>query len=242
MKDLLRLDDVFASIGQFQILQGVSLSVPEHQVTVLLGRNGAGKTTTLRTIMGFVRAHEGDVLLSGASLRNLPTYQISRMGISYLPEEGHVFANLSVEENLVIADRSKDNRHGLRLEQVLTTFPDLKSAWKRPASTLSGGQKQMLAMASVLMAEQPLLLIDEPSKGLSPAFVQKLCEVILVLKETTTILLVEQNFHLAKQVADHFSIIDDGRTVLAGEMSELVQREDWQRQYLGLEVIQGGHG
>jgi branched-chain amino acid transport system ATP-binding protein len=240
MKDLLRLDNVFASIGQFQILQGVSLSVPERQVTVLLGRNGAGKTTTLRTIMGFVRAHEGDVLLNGVSLRNLPTYQISRMGISYLPEEGHVFANLSVEENLILADRRKDNQHGRRLEQVLTTFPDLKSAWKRPAGTLSGGQKQMLAMASVLMAEQPLLLIDEPSKGLSPAFVQKLGEVILMLKETTTVLLVEQNFHLAKQVADHFSIIDDGRTVLAGEMSELVQRDDWQRQYLGLEVIQGG--
>jgi branched-chain amino acid transport system ATP-binding protein len=240
MKDLLRLDNIHSNIGQFQILQGVHLSIPERQVTVLLGRNGAGKTTTLRTILGYVRAHQGEIQLNDTSLLGLPTFQICRLGVSYLPEEGHVFVNLSIEENLRLADRRKDGKHGERTQQAMDMFPDLRTAWKRPAGTLSGGQKQMLAMACVLVAHQPLLLIDEPSKGLSPAYVAKLAEVLNLLKETTTILLVEQNFHLARQVAERFSILEAGRTVLEGSMAELIAQEDWQQQYLGIDVATGG--
>ncbi len=234
MKIVLTLENVHASIGQYQILQGVNLTVPEHQVTVLLGRNGAGKSTTLRTIMGYVKQKTGQIRLNESSLLKLAPFQVSRKGISYLPEEGHIFANLTVQENLRMAMRPHDQGHAERVEKALSIFPDLRSLWKRPGGHLSGGQKQMLAMATLLVANQPLLLIDEPSKGLSPAFVEQLKDVLLELKKSATILLVEQNFSLASRVGDTFTILDDGRTVLNGSMPELVAHEDWQQQYLGV--------
>lgn len=167
MAQLLELDAVHARIGEYQILQGVSLAVPEHGVTVLLGRNGAGKTTTLRTVMGYVKAHSGTVRLRDKAISGLRPYQIARLGVSYLPEEGHVFGNLTIQENLWLSAK-RDGQQAARIEQAVTVFPALQPAWKRHAATLSGGQKQMLAMASLLVAAQPVLLIDEPSKGLSP--------------------------------------------------------------------------
>lgn len=239
MKAMLELENVYANIGQYQILQGVTLAVPEHQVTVLLGRNGAGKSTTLKTIMGYVKEKTGQIELNGSSIMKLAPYQVSRCGISYLPEEDHIFANLTVQENLRLALRVREKNHTERIEEALDLFPDLRDLWNRPGGHLSGGQKQMLAMASLLVANQPLLLIDEPSKGLSPAFVKQLIEVLLRLKQTATILLVEQNFALASRVGDSFSILDDGRTVVSGKMEELIAHKDWQQQYLGVYVTGG---
>ncbi|WAH36173.1 ABC transporter ATP-binding protein [Alicyclobacillus dauci] len=240
MGALLELENVYADIGQFHILQGVSMTVPENSVTVILGRNGAGKTTTLRTIMGYVHARSGAIRFLGQSITSLPTHQIVRAGMSYLPEEGHVFANLTVEENLLLATSRRDKRVQEKLEKVFTVFPDLKDALRRHAGTLSGGQKQMLGMGCLLLSDSPLMLIDEPSKGLSPKMVEKLVEVIRMLRTSTTVLLVEQNFYLASQVGDSFTIIDDGQTVLRGTMSEFVQSEELQQRYLGLHVAEGG--
>lgn len=238
MAQLLELDAVHARIGEYQILQGVSIAVPEHGVTVLLGRNGAGKTTTLRTVMGYVKAHSGTVRLRDKAISGLRPYQIARLGVSYLPEEGHVFGNLTIQENLWLSAK-RDGQQAARIEQAMTVFPALQPAWKRHAATLSGGQKQMLAMASLLVAAQPVLLIDEPSKGLSPTVVDQLVDVLKLLKETATILLVEQNFQLARRVADWFTIIDDGCTRVSGSMAELEANEAWQRQYLGLSSTGG---
>ncbi|CAM3947327.1 ABC transporter ATP-binding protein [Alicyclobacillus pomorum] len=240
MKHVLELDGVHANIGQFQILQGVSFRVPEHQVTVLMGRNGAGKTTTLRTIMGYVRPRAGHIRMNGAAIGDLSTHQIARRGIAYLPEENHVFHRLTVAENLQMADRrARDGHHPERVERMMDLFGDLRRAWCRPAGSLSGGQKQMLAMASALISEQPVLLIDEPSKGLSPGYVHRLVEILQGLKGSRTVLLVEQNVWLAGQVADTFVMLDDGRTVLSGNMQELLQREDWQQQFLGVHATRG---
>ena len=238
MGTLLELNQVYTNIGDYQILQGVDLTVPEHAVSVLLGRNGAGKSTTLRTVMGYWKARSGSIEFRGHSLLGLPTHRVARLGLGYLPEERQVFANLTVRENLELAGR-KDEERRQRTEYALTLFPDLRVAWKRAAGMLSGGQKQMLAMARLIVSAPSMLLSDEPSKGLSPVLVQKLAEVLEVMKKVSTILLVEQNFQLASRVGDYFSIIDDGRTCLSGQMEELAGNSDWQRQYLGLEAVKG---
>ncbi|MCY0875877.1 MAG: ABC transporter ATP-binding protein [Firmicutes bacterium] len=233
MSSLLEVADLHVNIGGYQILQGVSLAVPEHAVTVLLGRNGAGKTTTMRSIMGYVRSAAGEIRWRGERLQGLRPYQVARRGIGYMPEEGHLFANLTVQDNLAMVAR-KSASYESRLERALTLFPDLRIAWSRRAGTLSGGQKQMLGLARLLVAAPALMLIDEPSKGLSPGMVEVLAGALSVLREATTILLVEQNFRLASRVGDHFSVIDEGRTCLSGSMEQLVARVDWQQQYLGL--------
>lgn len=238
MSNLLEIMDLHANIAGYQILQGVSLVVPEHAVTVLLGRNGAGKTTTMRSIMGYVRSTSGSIFLRADRLQGLRPYQIARRGIGYMPEEGHLFANLSVRDNLAMVTK-KDADHAKRMDRALTLFPDLRDAWTRRAGTLSGGQKQMLGLARLLVSSPDLMLIDEPSKGLSPGMVKALASALSVLREATTILLVEQNFRLASQVGDFFSVIDEGRTRLSGSMDELIAREDWQQQYLGLTVTLG---
>lgn len=238
MASLLEVSDLHVNLAGYQILQGVNLSVPEHAVTVLLGRNGAGKTTTMRAIMGYVRATAGEIVWGGQSVKGLKPYQIARRGIGYMPEEGHLFANLTVQENLAMV-ATKDASQKVRMERALALFPDLRTAWARRAGTLSGGQKQMLGLARLLVAAPALMLIDEPSKGLSPGMVETLAGALSVLREATTILLVEQNFHLARRVADYFSIVDEGRTCLSGAMAQLVERADWQQQYLGLTATRG---
>jgi branched-chain amino acid transport system ATP-binding protein len=234
MSELLKLNSVETYIGQYHILQGVSLEVKKGEVTVLLGRNGAGKTTTLRTIMGLNPASKGAITYKGEDIQKLPTYLVAKKGIGYVPEDQGIFADLTVEENMEVAIQ-KDNQETLdRMDWILDLFPDLKKFWKKPGGLLSGGQKQMLSIARAYINNNELLLIDEPSKGLAPIVVEKVMESIIQMKEQTTIVLVEQNFMMASTIGDCFYIIDDGRTVSHGVMNQLKQDADMRRKYLGI--------
>lgn len=234
MSVLLKLENVETYIGQFHILQGISFTVNEGEVTVLLGRNGAGKTTTLRTIMGMNPASSGSILFKNKEIRQLPTYKIAQNGIGYVPEDQGIFADLTVEENMKVAMRTENDETQQRLLSVLELFPDLKKFWKKQGGLLSGGQKQMLSIARAYVNQNDLLLIDEPSKGLAPIVVEKVMESIMRLKEKTTIILVEQNYMMASNIGDNFYIIDDGRTVLDGKMALLKGDEELRRKYLGI--------
>jgi branched-chain amino acid transport system ATP-binding protein len=232
--DLLEVEDVHTDIGQHHILQGVSLRVRVDAVTVLLGRNGAGKTTTMRTIMGVLHPRQGAVRLDGRAIHALPPYEIARLGIGYVPEGQGIFATLTVDENLRVAvlDEGPDTRR--RLAHCFELFPDLARFRHARAGTLSGGQKQMLAIARAFINPTRLLLIDEPSKGLAPIIVEHLIEALGAMKQHTTVLLVEQNFAMASRLADEFYLIDDGRTVRHGAMAALAADHELKKKYLGL--------
>ncbi|WP_338753635.1 ABC transporter ATP-binding protein [Bacillus sp. FJAT-52991] len=234
MSILLQVDQIETYIGQFHILQGVSFSVKQGEVTVLLGRNGAGKTTTLRTIMGLNPAATGKILFKDKEIQQLPTYTIALNGIGYVPEDQGIFYDLTVEENMKVAMRKENDATKERLEWILALFPDLKKFWDKPGGLLSGGQKQMLSIARAYVNENDLLLIDEPSKGLAPIVVDKVMESIMQMKEKTTIVLVEQNFYMASTIGNHFYIVDDGKTVTDGEMKTLKEDEQLRRKYLGI--------
>ncbi|MDQ0975423.1 branched-chain amino acid transport system ATP-binding protein [Neobacillus niacini] len=234
MSELLKLNNIETYIGQYHILQGVTLEVKKGEVTVLLGRNGAGKTTTLRTIMGLNPASKGSIVFKGEEIHSLPTYTIAQKGIGYVPEDQGIFAGLTVEENMKVAIQKENEETNKRLEYILNLFPDLKKFWKKPGGLLSGGQKQMLSIARAYVNDNQLLLIDEPSKGLAPIVVEKVMESILQMKDQTTIVLVEQNFMMASTIGDYFYIIDDGRTVSAGPMKQLKEDEEMKRKYLGI--------
>jgi branched-chain amino acid transport system ATP-binding protein len=234
VSELLKLNNIETFIGQYHILQGVSLEVNKGEVTVLLGRNGAGKTTTLRTIMALNPASKGSVVFRGQEIQNLPTYTIAQRGIGYVPEDQGIFAGLTVEENMKVAMQKDNEETNKRLDYILNLFPDLKKFWKKPGGLLSGGQKQMLSIARAYVNENELLLIDEPSKGLAPIVVEKVMESILQMKDQTTIVLVEQNFMMASTIGDCFYIIDDGRTVSNGTMKQLKEDEEMKRKYLGI--------
>jgi branched-chain amino acid transport system ATP-binding protein len=234
MSDLLRLEGVHTHIGEYHILQGVDCAVPRDGVTVLLGRNGAGKTTTLRTIMGLWRASGGRILFDGQDITKLSTPEVSRLGIAYVPEDMGIFANLSVQENIRLAALS-GRIDDTRLQWIFSLFPALQKFWLRPGGTLSGGQKQMLAIARAIIEPRKLLLIDEPTKGLAPAIVQNLAEALRALKAArTTILLVEQNFHFVRSLGDTVAVMDDGRVVHTGSMVALAHDEALQERLLGL--------
>lgn len=232
MPNVLEVDSIQTFIGQFHILEGVTLAVPEGSVTALLGRNGAGKTTTLKSILGLTPPREGRVLFAGKDVRGRRPFDIAALGIGYVPEHRAVFRALTVEENLKIAERKKDDlaRHA---DMIFTLFPDLKRLIKLRGGMLSGGQQQMLAIARALVPDNRLLLIDEPSEGLAPILVEQLIESIRSLSAHTTVLLVEQNFRMAQQLADRYYIIDDGHTVKQGAMSELANDRMTVQRYLG---------
>lgn len=234
MSGLLKLNNIETYIGQYHILQGVTLEVKKGEVTVLLGRNGAGKTTTLRTIMGLNPASKGSIIYKGEEIQSLPTYTIAQKGIGYVPEDQGIFAGLTVEENMKVAIQKENEETYKRLDYILNLFPDLKKFWKKPGGLLSGGQKQMLSIARAYVNDNELLLIDEPSKGLAPIVVEKVMESILQMRDQTTIVLVEQNFMMASTIGDCFYIIDDGRTVSNGSMKQLKEDEEMKRKYLGI--------
>jgi branched-chain amino acid transport system ATP-binding protein len=244
MSGLLELQGVHTHIGAYHILHGVDLVVPEGQVTMLLGRNGAGKTTTLRTIMGLWAASAGTVRFKGQPIGGprgqRPTPDIAQLGIAYVPESMGIFGDLTVKENLLLAARSARREAELdraRLDWLFSLFPALHKFWLYPAGKLSGGQKQMLAVARALIEPRALLLIDEPSKGLAPAIVQSLVGAFRELKrQRTTILLVEQNFMMAKALGDRVAVMDDGRVVHTGAMAELADDEALQQRLLGLSL------
>lgn len=241
---VLSLSGVHTHIGAYHILHGVDFDVPAGQVTMLLGRNGAGKTTTLRTIMGLWAAQQGSIRFKGEAIGGpgvkLGTPDIAQRGIAYVPESMGIFSDLTVKENLLLAARGAqtvDDLDTKRLEWIFGLFPALKKFWLYPAGKLSGGQKQMLAVARAIVEPRELLLIDEPSKGLAPAIIQNLIGALRELKSTqTTILLVEQNFAMAKALGDQVAVMDDGRVVHRGAMAELAQDEALQQRLLGLSL------
>ncbi|MDX5591963.1 ABC transporter ATP-binding protein [Pseudovibrio sp. SPO723] len=233
---LLTLSGVHTHIGPYHILQGVDLVVPKGGVSVLLGRNGAGKTTTLRTIMGLWQASAGTILFEGQDITKLPTPEISRAGIAFVPEDMGIFTDLTVAENMTLA-AARGPLDPDRLEWIKTLFPPIRTFWESSAGTLSGGQKQMLSVARAIIEPRKLILIDEPTKGLAPAIIKAMSDALLELKETdTTILLVEQNFSMASAVGDTVSVMDDGHIVHAGEMAELAGDARMQERLMGLSL------
>jgi branched-chain amino acid transport system ATP-binding protein len=240
---LLSLRGVHTHIGAYHILHGIDLEVPEGQVTMLLGRNGAGKTTTLRTVMGLWPASRGAIGFAGQALHSMPTPDIARLGIAYVPEAMGIFTDLTVQENMVLAARGARHAGELdsaRLEWIFSLFPALRKFWLYPAGKLSGGQKQMLAIGRAIVEPRRLLLIDEPSKGLAPAIVGNLIAALRELKaQRTTVLLVEQNFQVARALGDTVAVMEDGRIVHRGAMAELAADTALQQRLLGLSL--GAH-
>ncbi|MFB6451322.1 ABC transporter ATP-binding protein [Bradyrhizobium tunisiense] len=234
----LSLEGVHTHIGAYHILHGVDLVVPKGKVTMLLGRNGAGKTTTLRTIMGLWRASRGNIRFDGKEIGTLPTPAISAMGVAYVPEHMGIFADLTVKENMLLAARKAKRIEDLdegRLRWIFRLFPAVEKFWSYQAGKLSGGQKQMLAVARAIVEPREMLIIDEPSKGLAPAIVNNMIDAIEQLKATgVTTLLVEQNVNFAKRLGDHVAVMDDGVIVHKGSMSEFSNDVRLQRNLLGL--------
>ena len=231
---LIRVDELHVYLGQSHILQGVSFDVHEGGVTALLGRNGVGKTTTLRAMMGLV-PRRGSVAVEGEELAKLPTHAIVRRGIGYVPEDRDVFAGLTVDENLRLAERNGAPRY----ELVYELFPELETRGAQKAGTLSGGQQQMVAIARALLNDNPILLVDEPTKGLAPLLVTEVAAAIERAAELATVLLVEQNLAVVARVARQVVVLDGGRVVHAGPAAELLGDPERVRALLG--VHGGGH-
>jgi branched-chain amino acid transport system ATP-binding protein len=231
---LIRVDDLHVHLGESHVLQGVSFDVPEGGVTALLGRNGVGKTTTLRAMMGLV-PRRGTVTLAGEELTRLPTHQVVRRGIGYVPEDRDVFAGLTVDENLRLAERNGNPRY----ELVYELFPELETRGGQKAGTLSGGQQQMVAIARALLNENQVLLVDEPTKGLAPLLVTEVAVALERVAALATVLLVEQNLAVVARVARQVVVLDVGRVVHTGPAAELLGDPERVRALLG--VHGGGH-
>jgi branched-chain amino acid transport system ATP-binding protein len=237
-QNLLTLEGVHTHIGAYHILHGVDLVVPRGELTLLLGRNGAGKTTTLRTIMGLWQASQGRITFGGEDITQLNTPAIAQKNIAYVPENMGIFSDLTVKENMLLAARSAQHAAQMdeaRLQWIFKLFPAVEKFWKHPAGKLSGGQKQMLAVARAMVEPRDLLIIDEPSKGLAPAIIQNMIDAFQQLKQSgVTILLVEQNIHFAQQLGDTVAVMDNGRVVHAGRMQALAEDTALQQSLLGL--------
>ena len=214
--NVLELRDVHVDLGGAHVLQGVSFDVPEGGITALLGRNGVGKTTTLRAVLGLVH-RRGSVRLAGERIETEATHRIVRRGVGYVPEDRDVFGGLTVAENLRLAVRNGSARY----ELVFDLFPELKARARQRAGTLSGGQQQMVAIARALLNPSTLLLIDEPTKGLAPALVSNVAEVLGRIGETETALLVEQNLGVVRRLARSIVVLDQGCVVHIGQAADL---------------------
>lgn len=237
-KSLLQLIDVETLIGPYHILHGVTFDVCRGETLVLLGRNGVGKTTTLRTLMGLWPCSKGEILLDGQPLHGRSTEQIASCGIGYVPENMGIFASLTVEENMLVA-ASGLSRSALsespRLARLFEAFPALKKFWRTAAGNLSGGQKQMLAVARAWIEPKPLLVIDEPTKGLAPSIVDAMAALFEQSRgDGVSILLVEQNLSFASRLAERVIIMESGRIVYTGLMRELMADQVLQDKLLGL--------
>jgi branched-chain amino acid transport system ATP-binding protein len=228
-QSLLEVKDLHVHLGQSHVLQGVSFTVRDGGVTALLGRNGVGKTTTLRAILGLV-GRRGTVRLEGKDLTSLATHRIIRRSVGYVPEDRDIFAGLTVEENLRLAERDSEPRYDL----VFDLFPELEQRAGQRAGTLSGGQQQMVAIARALLNDNRLLLVDEPTKGLAPALVADVARVHERLSELTTVLLVEQNLGVVRRIAQDVVVLDQGRVVHAGDAQELLAQPELVRRLLSV--------
>ncbi|MFP8890057.1 ABC transporter ATP-binding protein [Natrialbaceae archaeon A-CW2] len=228
---LLELEGVHTYYGESHILQGVDLHVEENEVVALIGRNGVGKTTTLRTIMQLTPPREGIVRYDGVDVTGRPTHEVATNGIGWVPEERRMFGYLTVEENIRVAVPPEDDFERLR-DEMFELFPDLERFREKEARNLSGGQQQMLAIARGMVGDNDLLLVDEPSEGLAPLIVEQVVEVLREASTETTMVLVEQNFPLAMDLADRFYLLDHGTVVESGSTEGVTADDERIRRYL----------
>lgn len=235
-KSLLELKDVTAGYGDVQVLWGVTFAVREGEIATLVGANGAGKTTTLKTISGVVRASGGQVVFDGERIDRLPSHVIAARGIAHVPEGRRLFPLMSVRENLELGAIGREARR-LRqgsFERVFALFPNIRDREGQMAGTLSGGEQQMVAIARGLMARPRLLILDEPSLGLAPIIVREMFDIVQTInREGITVLLVEQNVQQSLKLADRAYVLENGRVVLEGAGSELLNDQRVREAYLG---------
>lgn len=233
---LLEVQDIQVYYGMIQALKGVSFSVNEGEVIALIGANGAGKTTTLHTVTGLLRAKSGHIIYDGQDITKVPPHKIVTMGMAHVPEGRRVFANMTVLQNLKMGafTRSDKNEIDATIEKVYKRFPRLKERQNQTAGTLSGGEQQMLAMGRALMSQPKIILMDEPSMGLSPIFVNEIFDIIKeVSAGGTTVLLVEQNAKKALSIADRAYVLETGTIKLTGDAEELMNNDAVKKAYLG---------
>jgi len=232
MASILEIKNIHTFIGQYHILQNVNVQVSQGSITALLGRNGAGKTTTLKSILGLTPPRQGEIYFEGKPIHGMRSFEIAALGIGFVPEHRAIFRDLSVEENLRIAERKK-GEYLRKQELIFSLFPDLKRLITLSGTNLSGGQQQMLAIARAMIPDNRLLLIDEPSEGLAPVVIEQLINAIRLLSETCSVVLVEQNFLVASQLAENYTIIEEGKSVKEGKMADLVNDKPTIQHYLG---------
>jgi branched-chain amino acid transport system ATP-binding protein len=233
---LLEVDDIHVFYDNIEALKGVSIKVETRQIVTLVGANGAGKTTTLRAISGLLHPRSGEIRLGDKSLRDVAPHEIAAMGVLHVPEGRRIFARLTVAENLAMGAFARRDRQAIAedRDRMLTLFPLLRGRLRQVAGTLSGGEQQMVATARALMGQPRLLLMDEPSMGLSPVMVESVFETIKTINEQgVTILLVEQNAVMALDIADDAYVMESGRIILTGRGKDLLDDEKVQRAYLG---------
>ncbi len=231
---MLTVDNINVYYGQIHALKDVSLEVHEHEIVALIGANGAGKSTTLRTISGLLRSKTGSITFRDENISHTEAYKLVSKGMAHVPEGRHVFLQMTVQENLEMGAYVDSSNIKAGIEDVFERFPRLKHRKNQIAGTLSGGEQQMLAMGRALMSKPKLLMLDEPSMGLSPILVQQIFDIIKELHASgTTILLVEQNAEMALQVADRAYVLESGRIKLSGTGAELAQSDEIKKAYLG---------
>ncbi len=233
---MLEVKDLQVYYGVIQAIKGISFNVNEGEIIALIGANGAGKTTILHTITGLISPKQGEILYDGADLRKVPAHKIVSMGLAHVPEGRRVFSQLTVYENLLMGSytRSDKNEISATLQQVFKRFPRLEERRGQMAGTLSGGEQQMLAMGRALMSKPKIILMDEPSMGLSPILVEEVFDIIKSInKSGTTVLLVEQNAKKALSIAHRAYVLETGKTVLEGDAKELMNDESVKKAYLG---------
>ena len=233
---MLRVEDINVYYGAIHAIKGISLDVPDGEIVALIGSNGAGKSTTLRTISGLMRPKKGRIIYDGEDITGVPAHKIVGKGLCQVPEGRHVFANMTVLENLELGAYLRNDKDGIAkdMEAVFEKFPRLLERKNQIAGTLSGGEQQMLAMARALMSRPKLLLLDEPSMGLAPLLVKEIFNIIKEINASgTTVLLVEQNANMALSIADKAYVLETGRITLSGTAAELASSEEVRKAYLG---------
>ncbi|MFB7448767.1 ABC transporter ATP-binding protein [Streptomyces sp. NPDC057027] len=238
MTALLEVEDLRVAYGKIEAVKGISFSVEAGQVVALIGTNGAGKTTTLRTLSGLLKPSSGKITFDGQSLSSIPAHKVVSLGLAHSPEGRHIFPRLTIEENLRLGAFLRKDKDGIEqdIQKSYDLFPILGERRKQAAGTLSGGEQQMLAMGRALMSRPKLLMLDEPSMGLSPIMMQKIMETIATLKsEGMTILLIEQNAQAALSLADYGYVLEVGTMKLSGTGRDLLVNDDVRKTYLGEE-------
>jgi branched-chain amino acid transport system ATP-binding protein len=232
---MLRLEDVHTYYGDSYILQGVSLEIPDRSVVAVLGRNGVGKTTMIRSIMGFTPPRRGRILLADEDIAHLPAHRIAKLGVGLVPQGRRVFGSLSVHENLAVAEQRPGGRVAWTTARVFKVFPQLRERLVSKGRNLSGGEQQMLATGRALVTQPRLMLMDEPTEGLSPLFVRELGKLVRALKEQgTAVLLVEQNLAFALALADEVYVMSKGRIVHHSTPDTLKDNREVRARYLGV--------